>query len=264
MYKYSMSHNICFPTLHLLIIFICIIGFSSLYIHTNKSNNYNSNLDNYYNSQLDNLNIELNKYKTILNNKNLNNDLVVSERQLLSSNNIETKNITYRDENVLNNDLVVSERHIIPLSSNNIATKIILDNLNKNIIYRDENVLYNNLVAPERRQPLQIYPNIIKQPNNIATRGIPDNYQLIGLLLRNNTESAFNLFGRQSFPGSNKWEYYVQGSMKDTNVKIPIKIKGDKEIEDKQNVDVLGSDPSKGKYIVKLYDYETPVYNPYI
>jgi len=86
----------------------------------------------------------------------------------------------------------------------------------------------------------------------------------MGVLLRNNTESAFNLFGRQTFPGSNQWEYYVQGNMKDTQVKIPIKIRGDREIEDGQTVMVPGSDPSKGAYKVKLYNYDAPRYNPFV
>ncbi len=194
-----MSNNICLPKLHLLIIFICVVGLSSLYIHKNSSNNY-------YNSQLDNINIELNKYKTKLN-----------------------------------------------------------ENEAKTIYDRDANVINNVLVAPERREPIQLYtPQYIKQQLNIPTRGTPDNYHLIGLLLRNNTESAFNLFGRQSFPRSNKWEYYVQGTMHNTIVKIPLKIKGDKEIEDKQIIDVPGTDSSKGHYNVKLYNYESPIYNPYI
>lgn len=130
---------------------------------------------------------------------------------------------------------------------------------------RDRNVVYNDFVAPERRQPAYSYPyNHVKNQLNIPSRGLPDSYHLMGLLLRNNTESAFNLFGRQTFPGSNQWEYYVQGNMKDTSVKIPIKIRGNKEIEEGQSIDVPGSDPSKGNYKVKLYKFDEPKYNPFI
>jgi hypothetical protein len=130
---------------------------------------------------------------------------------------------------------------------------------------RDKAVLYNDLIAPERRQPEHAYPDrLIKSQLNIPTRGIPDNYQLLGVLLRDNTESAFNLFGRQKYPGSNQYEYYVQGTMSDTNIKLPIKIKGDKEIEDGQSVIVPGTNTAKGDYKVKLYDYDTPRYIPII
>lgn len=144
------------------------------------------------------------------------------------------------------------------LISEDVERKIFLN-------HRDKDVLYNDFVAPERRQPEYSYPyNSIKNKLNISTRGLPDNYHLIGILLRNNTESAFNLFGRQTFPSSNQWEYYVQGNMKDTTVKIPIKIRGDKEIEDGQLINVPGSDSSKGNYKVKLYEYDKPRYNPYV
>jgi hypothetical protein len=131
----------------------------------------------------------------------------------------------------------------------------ILDLKNKNdVIYNKKNydVIYNPLIPPERKYPI-----------NIPTRGLPDNYQLIGLVLRNNTESAFNLFGRQLFPGSNQWEYFVQGHMNYTNIKIPIEIKGNKEIEDKQNIIIPGTNQNLGEYTVKLYNYDTPRYNPY-
>jgi hypothetical protein len=130
---------------------------------------------------------------------------------------------------------------------------------------RDREVLYNDFVGPERRQPEHAYPyKYVKNQINIPSRGLPDNYHLIGLLLRNNTESAFNLFGRQTFPGSDQWEYYVGGNLKDTAVKIPIQIRGSREIEDGQTIVVPGSDPSKGPYKVKLYKYDAPRYNPLV
>jgi hypothetical protein len=129
---------------------------------------------------------------------------------------------------------------------------------------RDHQVLYNDLVAPERRQPEHAYP--IKQVRNIInvpTRGLPDNYHQVGLLFRNNTETAFKLFGRQKFPGSNQWEYFAQGVMSNNDIKIPITVRGDREIEDGQVIVVPGTDNSKGGFRVKLYNYDLPRYNPY-
>ncbi len=131
--------------------------------------------------------------------------------------------------------------------------------------YRDNKVIYDVTMPPERRQPEHAYPyRYVKNQINIPTRGLPDNYHMVGVVLRNNTESAFNLFGRQTYPGSNQWEYYVQGSMHNNDVKLPLAIKGDKEIEDGQHIMIPGMNPSKGEFKVKLYKYDAPRYIPLI
>jgi hypothetical protein len=128
---------------------------------------------------------------------------------------------------------------------------------------RDVKALYDDLSPPERRQPehAYLYKN---RMINIPSRGFPDSYQLVGVLLRNNTETVYNLFGRQTYPGSNQYEYYVKASMNDNDVKLPLSIKGDKEIEDGQAVEVPGTDPSKGEFITKLYKFDSPRYNPLV
>jgi hypothetical protein len=98
---------------------------------------------------------------------------------------------------------------------------------------------------------------------NIPTRGFPEDYQLKGLLLRDNTETAYNLFGRQKFPGSSQYEYYIIANMDRNHVKIPLKINGDKEIEDGQSINVPGTNQNNGSFTVKLYDYDVPRYIPY-
>jgi|UniRef100_A0A6C0ED90 hypothetical protein len=130
---------------------------------------------------------------------------------------------------------------------------------------RDEKVLYDDFYPPERRLPEYQYPfnNIKKKIWNIPTNGYPDNYQLMGIVIRSNTETAYNLFGRQKYPRSNQYEYYVEGQMHNTKIKIPIKVKGDREIYNKQEIHIHGTDPSKGPFIVELYDYDLPRYNPY-
>jgi len=129
---------------------------------------------------------------------------------------------------------------------------------------RDNMVVSNIFVAPERRQPEHSYPyNYVKEQLNIPTRGYPDNYHLQGLVLRDNTETAYKLFGRQKFPGSNQYEYFVQSVMHHNDVKIPIKIKGDKEIEDGQQIMIPGTNKGNGEFKVKLYDYDAPRYIPF-
>jgi hypothetical protein len=127
---------------------------------------------------------------------------------------------------------------------------------------RDKDVLYDDFAPPERREPAYQYPSkYMRNRLNIPTRGIPDSYQLVGVLLRDNTESAYKLFGRQKYPGSSQYEYYVQSVLYDNDVKIPIKIKGDKEVEEHQIVHIPGTDSTKGQFRVKLYDLNAPKYN---
>ena len=76
---------------------------------------------------------------------------------------------------------------------------------------------------------------------------------MLGIVVRDNTETAYNLFGRQTFPGSNQYEYYVQGNLDGNIVKIPIKINGDREIEDDQPITIPGTSFTKGVFKVKLY-----------
>jgi len=130
---------------------------------------------------------------------------------------------------------------------------------------RDMDVLHNEFIAPEKRQPEHAYPyNYVKNQINIPTRGYPDNYHLMGVLLNTKTDIAFNLFGRQKYPGSNQWEYYVHGNINNTPIKLPLSINGDREIEDNQIIEIPGFDPLKREYKVKLYDYDAPRYNPFI
>lgn len=149
--------------------------------------------------------------------------------------------------------------------NNDISSHIIDPELEKRIMLtnRDQNILLNDFAPPERRVPLHAYPNkVIKQQFNIPTRGIPDNYQLLGIVIRDNTETAYNLFGRQTFPSSNQYEYYVQGNLDGNIVKIPIKINGDREIDDDQTITIPGTSFTKGVFKVKLYKLDVPRYNP--
>jgi len=147
----------------------------------------------------------------------------------------------------------------------NINNDIDIDIEKHNFIkQRDKNVLYNNFSPPERRIPEYLYPyDYIKKNLNYPTRGYPEHYQLVGVVLRDLTETSYNLFGRQTFPKSNQYEYYVQSNLNDNNIKIPIKINNGKEIEDNQIIFIPGTDVTKGDFKVKLYDYDIPRYIPY-
>lgn len=131
--------------------------------------------------------------------------------------------------------------------------------------YRDSQVKYNDFQPPERRVPEYAYPDReVRQMINIPSRGYPDNYQMLGLLLRENTETVYNLFGRQTYSGSNQYEYYAQSNMNNNNVKIPIQTKGQKELYDDDQVRIPGTDETKGLFKVKLYKLDVPRYNPFL
>jgi len=235
-----MTQIVCLPKTHLLIIFVIFIGSAAWYIHRDKKKHSDEPSYKYNDIVLDNLKKTINELTNKISD--------VQNKQVNTLEKASEKNIIKSINSPRSTDLTVDD----------IERKLYLNN-------RDREVLYNEFVPPERRQQEYAYPyRYVKKQINIPSRGLPDNYQIMGVLLRNNTESAFNLFGRQNFPGSNQWEYYVQGNMKDTPVKIPIKIRGDREIEDGQTVLIPGSDPSKGPYKVKLYKYDAPRYNPFV
>ena len=73
------------------------------------------------------------------------------------------------------------------------------------------------------------------------------------------------LFGRQNYPGSSQWEYYVIS--RDPNgldTKLPLNRKKDRELEDNSEIDVPFFNSSKGQFKVQLLNFDAPRYNPFI
>jgi hypothetical protein len=65
--------------------------------------------------------------------------------------------------------------------------------------------------------------------------------------------------------GSNQWEYYVTGMDRyGFPNKMPIKVKGDKELFDKDKIELDWLDKSKGEFEVNLYNFDVPRYNPFV
>jgi len=129
---------------------------------------------------------------------------------------------------------------------------------------RDRSVLYDPMVAPERRIDIDQYPIRIQDRINIPSRGYPDDYQLLGLLSRESDEKIVQLFGRATYSGSNQYEYYALTEQNGFVNKIPIQTKGKREIMDNDRIFIPELDKKKGDFKVKIYDYNTPRYNPYL
>lgn len=176
------------------------------------------------------------------------------------------KNPKYNfDDNILDK----LNTHILELKKNN--------NILEKELELKENILSQNIMLPERKYMINMQPeknhminipeknhmiNIHEKNNmiNIPTRGYPDDYQLIGILFQDNLEIVYNLYGRQTYPGSNLYEYYIHAVINNNNIKIPLNI--NKEIFDNQEIDILNLNHKNTKFKVKLYPYNLPRYIP--
>ena len=132
--------------------------------------------------------------------------------------------------------------------------------------------LINPLIAPARESPYFNMPSnggIARDGMeiNFPTRGPEADYQQVGILTDRHKRKILSLFGRPTYPGSNKWNYFTSTD-KYNQIKIPVTKKGKTstqehgidELYDKDKVDV----PAYGnRFKVTLYDTATPRYIPY-
>ena len=238
-----MSENICLPRSHffsIIAVFLALTWYHNINtinkMYKTESTFYDKDFDN---GEINKIKVRKNKARKnkVLKNKVRKNKLrSISDEDIKLSTKIRT--FDFRD-----------------------SDKIIRNFLKK----RDRSAYMNDMVAPERRIAKDSYPIPIKNYINIPTRGDPDNYHQIGNLIRGSDEKVVKLFGRQKYPRSNQWEYYIVS--RDPNgldTKLPIKIKGDREVEDSSLIDIPFYNSSKGKFKVQLLDFDKPRYNPYV
>ena len=191
-----------------------------------------------------------------MNNNKLNNNQSNNNQ----SNNNQSNNNQSNNNQLNNNELNYNQLNNNKLNYNQLNNnELNYNQLNTYLENRDKSILYDPLIAPERRVPYDQYPNTFKNFINIPTRGYPDNYQLLGLLYRDNDEKIVQLYGRPTYPGSNEYEYYATTEQNGFTNKIPFRIKGNREIEDQQHIEIP---VLKGPFTVKLYNYDTPRYYP--
>ena len=135
--------------------------------------------------------------------------------------------------------------------------------------------IINPLLPPERS-----YTNTYGIPINIPSRGPLQTYQQVGILYKenivdtdklpgnNNDSNILPLFGRPTFNGSKRWNYYTS-SDKYQNFKIPLTKNGRKCSDDNGCDEIMNGDmieiPSyNGRFKVEIYDYDRPSYIPYV
>lgn len=258
-----MSKNICIPANYFLILIIIFIIFTYMYYSSvgyklNKLK-IDNNLSAFRSEKSNILNLDSLEYEN-----NLNNNLkILPLKQLLENSNRSTiyNNIHEYKKNIILSEYIdqIGEDLVNQNLSN--ANSPIFRKMLEN---RDRSIINDPIVAPERRVDVVQYPSTIKNTINIPTRGYPDNYQMVGLVSRDSDEKFLQLFGRATFPGSNQYEYYVTTSEFGFQNKIPIGTRGSKEIMDGDTINIPEFKKEKGEFKVKLYNYNTPRYNPYI
>lgn len=113
----------------------------------------------------------------------------------------------------------------------------------------------------EKSVPIPVLP---KRRINIHTRGEPPSYKNVGYISHDNQSEneieVLSLYGRPTYRGSNKWNYYTMHD----GVRIPIETcDKSRGCDEKYDGDVVNIEPLGGDYAVKVYDDDAPRYIPY-
>ena len=127
----------------------------------------------------------------------------------------------------------------------------------------------NPLMPPERRNHTMTGVDV-GVAINIPSRGESGNYQQVGALVNKNDGDSkiLPLFGKPTYPGSNKWLYYTSSDQYQS-VKIPVVNKnkdctdeyGCSEITNEDQVNVPAYDK---QFKANIYKFDKPRYIPYL
>ena len=102
---------------------------------------------------------------------------------------------------------------------------------------------------------------------NVPTRGEPPEYQQVGILTGEGNENIKPLYGRQTYRGSNQWNYFTS---LDSHLatKIPVYM-GDSDCTDERGCKELNKDDTLSmgeqgpEYTASIYGTVAPRYIPY-
>ena len=153
---------------------------------------------------------------------------------------------------------------------NDININIIKDKVSEKIDETDKELteIKEKIIEPKKYYDSRYYPRKAMRIN-VPTRGEPPDYQQIGILTdSNNPENIKPLYGRQTYRGSNQWNYFTS---LDSHLatKIPI-YTGDKDCTDERGCQEINKndmlnigDPGK-QYKANIYKNHVPRYIPYV
>jgi len=158
----------------------------------------------------------------------------------------------------------IIERNICLPCNGSIDTNIIR---NDSVKEYDYDQISDPLKQPSRRVARhEIPPYYFKKMIDLSTSGYPDNFTQIGTLvltksngISDNNNKILRLFGRQTYPNSERYEYYTMVNSGNDSIKIPVYSKNKRELYDGDNVHIRELD---GTFIVNMYKYDEPKYYP--
>ncbi len=123
--------------------------------------------------------------------------------------------------------------------------------------------IYDPLQDPTKRtERSNIMFSGIRRLFDIRTRGETDTFRQLGVLVANDPaepNKMIKLFGRQEYPNSTNYEYYVELNNGNDNIKLPLDNK--KEIYDNDTVLIKQTNRN---YTATIYKNESPRYSPNI
>ena len=127
---------------------------------------------------------------------------------------------------------------------------------------KDNEPYREDIYRPDRKREIK------SLPFNYPTRGAPGEYNMVGFLKdTNNPGKLQQLYGRQTYPNSNKWNYYVKSDQYH-QIPIPINIGGQectdetgcREIQNKERINLFGNQQEATIYKPEPYYYNPNVY----
>ena len=134
--------------------------------------------------------------------------------------------------------------------------------INNNLIYTNNN--NNNIRYKRINDPL--YPPEKTYPINIKTRGETYNYQQVGFAYNNSNKLP--IYGKLTYPGSNKYNYYTKSDGYQS-IKLPI-IKNNIDCTDERGCEQLNDNDEiqvksyNDNFIFNNYNFDKPKYLPYL
>ena len=148
---------------------------------------------------------------------------------------------------------------------------IIYQETQKNDIIQVNNIIKDKNEVSNIDEPRRFYDSKFisrkKMEINVPTRGEPPEYQQVGILKGEGNENIKPLYGRQTYRGSNQWNYFTS---LDSHLatKIPVYIDGSdctdergcKEINKGDNINM---EETGNIYKASIYGTIAPRYIPY-
>jgi hypothetical protein len=194
--------------------------------------------------------------------------LIMLEIQKLKNKNLELE----KDIESLSQD---NEKEEIIVQPPSVPVPTISDDL---LTMYDRKTTFDPMHEPTKRPPRHVILPILGNPYfNYPTRGFTDTYSLKGYLVKENhhhkvdeenknegkiTENQIiKLFGREKFPNSIEYEYYV---IINTGFDDKIKYFLERQTKELYDGDSVYIDIIQSKYKVKLLKDKSMVYNPYL